>query len=320
MRAGSRWAVVTVAAAVVLAGCGKSGGSSATKYPIGDAGIRAAQVVAPATLPLDATPSPDGTDIFYLATGDNGPAVYRVSAGGGAVSTVTQGAPLSKPTGIGVAPDGLRLYLADQQARSAALPGALGAILTVSASGTPEPLTTLPGTRGRSPRGLDVGSDVIYFTGTDPANSQLGLFQVPLAGGTVSTVAEGAPFTSPDSVVATAKGVAYVTDQGAGPGQGKVFRVSGGNVTPVLANLRFGPVAGLTLINNDATLLVSSIDPATGSDQVLFMDLATGKTAAATKVIGANKNSSGGLHRALHASILAWADVSRSGRIYRVEP
>ena len=319
MRTGSRWAAVTVAAAVVLAGCGKGGGS-ATKYPIGDAGVRAAQVVAPANLPLDATPSPDGTDIFYLATGDNGFAVYRVSAGGGPVSTVTQGAPLSKPTGIGVAPDGLRLYLADQQAQSAALPGAMGAILTVSALGTPEPLTTLPGTRGRSPRGLDVGSDVIYFTGTDPANGQLGLFQVPLAGGTVSTVAEGAPFTSPDSVVATAKGVAYVTDLGAGAGQAKVFRVSGGNVTPVLSNLRFGPIAGVTLINNDATLLVSSIDPATGSDQVLFMDLATGKTAAATKVIGANKNSSGGLHRALHASFLAWADVSRSGRIYRVDP
>jgi sugar lactone lactonase YvrE len=233
---------------------------------------------------------------------------------------VTQGGSLTKPTGIGVAPDGLRLYLADQQAQSNAAPGAVGAILTVSAMGMPEPLTTLPGTRGRSPRALDVGSDVIYFTGTDPANNEPGLFQVPLAGGTVSTVAEGAPITSPDSVVVTAEGVAYITDQGAGPGQGKVFRVSGGNVTPVLANLRLGAPAGLTLINNDTTLLVSSIDATSGSDQLLYLDLATGKTAAATKVIGANMNSSGGLHRAFHASVLAWADVSRSGKVYRVDP
>ena len=257
MRAGRRAAVVAISAAVVLVtGCGGSGATA--KHPIGDAGIGAVRVVAKADTPLDAAPSPDGTDTYYLATGDNGPGVYRVPGGGGPVSTVTQGAPLTKPTGIGVAPDGLRLYLADAQAQSPAAPGAAGAILTVSAMGTPEPLTTLPGTRGRSPHGLDVGSDVIYFTGIDPANNQPGLFQVPLAGGTVSTIAEGPPFSAPDSVAATAGGVAYVTDQGAGPGQGKVFRVSGGSVTPVLSDLRLGGVAGVSLINNDATLLVSS--------------------------------------------------------------
>jgi hypothetical protein len=52
----------------------------------------------------------------------------------------------------------------------------------------------------------------------------------------------------------------------------------------------------------------------------LLLTLATGKTAVATRVVGVNKNSSGGLHRAANAPILAWADVSRSGKIYRVEP
>lgn len=49
------------------------------------------------------------------------------------------------------------------------------------------------------------------------------------------------------------------------------------------------------------------------------VDLATGRTAAATKVIGTNRNSAGGLHRAHAAPVLAWADVSRSGRVYRVD-
>src|SRR5207237_9115458 len=108
--------------------------------------------------------------------------------------------------------------------------------------------------------------------------------------GPVSTIAEGAPFASPASVVVTAEGAAYVIDQGSGPGQGEVFRASGGTVTPVLTGLHLGAPAGVTLLNDDATLLVSSIDAATRSDHVLFLDLPTGMTAAATNVIGANKD------------------------------
>ena len=98
-----------------------------------------------------------------------------------------------------------------------------------------------------------------------------------------------------------------------------MLKVSGGTVTPVLSDLRLGTPAGVTTVNDDATLLVSSIDPGNLSDQVLFLDLASGKTAAATKVIGANKDSAGGLHRAHAAPVLAWADVQRPGRVYRVE-
>jgi hypothetical protein len=86
------------------------------------------------------------------------------------------------------------------------------------------------------------------------------------------------------------------------------------------SNLHLGAPAGVTLVGRDATLVVSSIDTATSSDQVVLLTLATGKTAVATRGVGVNKNSSGGLHRAANAPILAWADVSRSGKIYRVEP
>ncbi len=352
MRRTHGWAVVAVVAVLGLAACGGGGnpGGGNASHPIGDRAIRAVEVVARAGVfqePLDAAPSPDGRVIYFVATGDHGPAVFSVPGSGGAEPLVTDGAPLAKPTGVGVATDGQRIYVADQEARPAQAPtataaagapgssapatsapatsaaAAAGAILTVrtttSAGGLTAP-TVLPGTVGRAPRGLDVvnqgDANVIYFTGTDPGDGKPGLFQVSSDGGTVLTIAEGAPFTSPDSVVVSAQGVAYVTDQGAGPGQGQVFRVSGGTVMPVLTGLHLGAPAGVTLVNNDATLLVSSIDGATLSDQVLFLDLATGTTAAATKVIGANKNSSGGLHRAHNATDLAWADIQ--GQVYRV--
>ncbi len=321
------WAVIAVVAALGLAACGSSGNgtkAAGSGKAIGDDGIRVADVVATTDAtrqPVDATPSPDGKTIYFAATGDPTPAIFSVPAAGGTVTKITEGAPLTKPSGIAAMADGNGLYVADQQAGNAGTPGFGGGILTVPTTGSP---TFLAGTAGRAPHGLDVvkqgGSDVIYFTGTDPTNGAAGLFQVPAAGGTVTTVAEGAPFVAPDSVVVDTKGVAYVSDQGSGTGQGQVFSVKGGKVAPVLTGQTLGAPAGVTLVGDDGTLLVSSIDATSRSDQVLFVDLATGKTAAATKALGANKNSSGGLHRALNAPLLAWCDVSRSGKIYRIEP
>ncbi|MGI8776488.1 MAG: hypothetical protein ACR2LJ_03680 [Acidimicrobiales bacterium] len=41
-----------------------------------------------------------------------------------------------------------------------------------------------------------------------------------------------------------AQGVAYVNDQGSGPGQGLVFSVKGTAVTPILTGLDLGAPAG----------------------------------------------------------------------------
>lgn len=319
MRKATGRTILTVAVVVVgLAACGR--GEDMTTRLTGDDAIRAAEVVAQTDAshqPVDAAPSPDGTVIYYVTTGDGDAAVLRVPAGGGTAATIAQGPPLGAPSGVAVATDGGRIYIADRQA------GAAGAILTVATGGGPGAASPLAGTEGWSPRGLDVvgqpGGDVVYFTGTDPANQAPGLFRVPAAGGTVSIVAEGGLLTSPDSVVVNARGAAYVTDQGAGPGQGQVLRVDGGTVTSVHRDLRLGSPAGVTLAPDDSMLLVSSIDPASGADQVLFVDLATGRSTAATKVIGANRNTAGGLHRAHAAPVLAWADVQRPGRVYRVD-
>jgi hypothetical protein len=327
MRTAHGWGIITVAAVLTTSGC--TGGGSTAGPVMGDAAIQSAAVVAQVPAfqqPRDAAPSPDGSQVYFVATANAapsataGPAVLRAPADGGPVSTIAQGAPLVKPTGVAVATDGSRVYVADSQAVHPGTPGGPGAILTAPTTGTNETPTVLPGTEGRAPRGLDVvnqgASDLIYFTGTDPANGLAGLFQVSTDGGTITTVAEGAPFISPDSVVVNAQGVAYVSDQGPNPNLGLVLSVTGGTVTPILNALDLGSPAGVTLVEHDAVLLVSAQDPLTASDQVLFFDLATGKTATATKVIGAHKASSGGLHRAYRAPVLGWADTR--GSVYRI--
>jgi sugar lactone lactonase YvrE len=298
-----------------LAACGDGDGGSAPA--LGDAGIRAATVVAQTDAsqqPVDAVPSPDGRLIYYLATGDSSAsaALFRVNADGGPVSTVLSGAPLVKPTGLAISTDGSRVFAADPE---------VGIVTTPVGNASP---VVLAGTEARQPRGMDVvstpGGDVVYFTGVDPGGSATGLFRIPASGGPVIAVAQGPPFVSPDAVVVAHDGVAYLSDRGSEPGRGTVFRVRGTNVDPVLSDLHLGSPGGVTLVHDDATLLVSSLDGHSHADQVLFLDLASGRTAAATKVIGANRNSSGGLHRAYAAAVLAWADILRPGRIYRVDP
>ncbi|MDQ6724891.1 MAG: hypothetical protein M3066_01750 [Actinomycetota bacterium] len=318
-----RRTAVAAAALVVLAGCsGGSSGGAPARRALGDDSIDTVDVVARADLfqhPLDAAPSPDGSTIYFTATAADGPGVFSASTPGGPVAEVATGAPLVRPSGIAVATDGSRIFTADSRAGSADTPGG---ILTAPTSGSVAAMTVLGGTEGRAPRGLDVvhrdSGDIVYFTGTDPASGAAGVFQVPAAGGAVTIVAEGPPFASLDSVVVSAQGVAYVSDRGPTPGQGVVYKVSGGSVTTVLSGLHLGAPAGVTLIDNDTVLLVSSANSGNLSDQVLFVDLATGRTAPATKGIGTNSDSSGGIHRAYSAPVLAWADTN--GQIYRVRP
>ncbi|MGH9278969.1 MAG: hypothetical protein ACRD12_12800 [Acidimicrobiales bacterium] len=316
------WAVAS-ALAIGLAACSGvdgGGGGAPGGRAIGDDGIGAAEVVVKtdaAHQPVDAAPSPAGTTIYFLVTGDSDAMVSRVRAEGGPATELARGAPLARPTNVAVATDDSRVFVADPAS------GGSGAVLVVP-SGEAGRAVALPGTQGREPRGLDVvkgaDGDILYFVGTDPTSRVPGLFSVPSAGGKVTTIATGSPFVSPDSVVVAADGTAYVSDQGTAEGQGLVFRVAGGALTQVLTSLHLGRPAGVTLLNDDQTLLVSSVNKKSRSNQVLFLDLPTGKTAAATKVIGAQKNSAGGLHKAFAAAVLGWADIQRPGRIYRVDP
>jgi sugar lactone lactonase YvrE len=319
MRSTSRRGAAAVAALLALAGC--SGGGAASSRPLGDAAIESADVTARAGVfrqPIDAAPAPDGGVVYFVASGQNGPGVFSAPPAGGTVSIVTDGAPFVRPSAVAVSTDGSRLYVADQRTGDI---DAAGAILSAAATTTVSQLATvLPGTQGRSPRGLDVvrrgTGDVVYFTGSDPATGSPGVFQVPEGGGTVTTVAEGPPFTSLDSVAVTAQGVVYVSDRGAVPGQGQIFRVADGKTTPILTGVHLGSPGGVGLVHGDATLLVSTVDATTSADQLTFVDLATGRTGLATKGIGGNSDTSGGLHPAFNAPVVAWADTA--GQVYRI--
>ncbi|MEA2142013.1 MAG: hypothetical protein QOI64_443 [Solirubrobacteraceae bacterium] len=280
------------------------------------AGSTTATLVATVTgaRTLDAVPDPAGRTIFFTTDGPGGAALMRVPAAGGAVRTVLAGAPLVDPTGLAVSADGRRLFVADAGA---------GRILVVSRDG--RSVRTLAGSRATRPRGLEVQlrgvAQRIVFTGIDPSGGEPAVLALGARGAKRPTViAKGAPLRRPQGVAIARDGTLYVSDRGLGRRlDGRVLKIADGRVTTVARSIRLGNPAGIALTSDGSALLVSSLAPVAGTAQVLLVDTATLATSTFDDVIGANR-SAGGLHRGLRSRVMAWADVQRPGRVYRVDP
>jgi hypothetical protein len=301
--------------------------------------IQAAANDTDRSFPLDATPSPDGKDVYYVALSndsDGNPVagVFHTAAGGGNVTPLASGDPLSSPVGITTSVDGSTLFVADPGADGG------GSILTVPSGGGSA--SVLSGTTGYRPQGVTVarvkGNATLYFTGVDPASGAPGLFRVDPGGGTPVAIATGAPFGEPGGVTVTAKGVAYVADALSSSGNAAVVRVSGGDALSSSGNaavvgasggdakvlvdrIGVGFPAGITLTHDESKLVVSGLDPETRTDLVYFVELSTEKLSALTETVSAFHEAAG-LHRAQDTDVFAWADTraNDTGTVFVIRP
>ncbi len=258
---------------------------------------------------LDASPDPTGKVIYYT-TGGESPGIFRVPAAGGAQHKILGGELLRRPEGLAVSNDGKRLFVADTRA---------GHILVVPVSGAKAHV--LRGTAGSAPRGLEIqtraGKELVVYSGRS-RDGKPAILRIAAGGAARPTVVvKGAPLRSPDGVAIARSGAIFVTDHGAGGG--RALRIAGSKVTTVAGGIRLGDPAGVALTLDETHLLISSLNKAKGTAQVVIVDLATGATSTFDDVINTN-HSAGGLHRARAAVPMGWADVQRPGRVYRVDP
>jgi len=304
----SKWrrlAPVVVCGLVTLAGC-SSGGSGGTLGNDAISKIKVGAVAPGDGTPLDAVPSPDGSVSYFTVASP--PGIYRTSDDPNRPVAIDAGRGLTSARSLSISTDGSRFFATDA-----------GAVVSLPVGGgQPAPVV---GTEGTAPRGVEVsaqgGTDVVYFTGKDPADGAPAVFKVPAAGGARSVLAKGEPLVDPDGVAVDSSGRVFVTDHGTG--SGAAYRLDPKGPTKVATVGELGDPGGLALTKDGSTLLVSSKNVGNGTAQVLLVDLKTLKTGVVDKVIGANK-AAGGLHRAANANTFAWCDVSRSGRVYRVDP
>jgi len=268
--------------------------------------------------PFDATPDPEGLNVYFTALNANGEAgVFKgPSAGGGACNPIHQGDPLVAPFNIAIASDSKTLFLADSGSDDAAETDS-GHVFTLPASGGAPAIFI--GTEGRRPRGIDVYKDadaeLLYFTGTDPITGERGVFSVISAGGQVSAVAKGAAFKDPSGIVVSSKKTAYVCDTtGTESEIANILSVDAqGNVTTLVSGIHAGYPCGIALTVDEGLLFVSAIDAATGTDVIARIKVDTKDVDYLSKGIETFTESAG-LHRARNADSYAWADSKANGK------
>jgi sugar lactone lactonase YvrE len=262
--------------------------------------------------PFDATPSPDGSTIYFTAIAADGTgAVFSSPASGGGATRIDSGGVLITPSGITVSPDGDQLFIADSAVDDQASER-YGAILVIPvAGGMP---TILAGTQGTRPRGVAIAGPTLFFTAAGGASGSPGVYSIPVAGGQVTTIASGPPFADPSGIAIAKNGDAYVSDSTASPSKiAAVVKVSGGSATTLVMDLGVGYPAGLALTQDESAVLVSGLDPTTQTDVVYRITLgATPQTAMFNQTISAFSEPAG-LHRAASAEIYAWADSLANG-------
>jgi sugar lactone lactonase YvrE len=308
--AGTATASAAVAAALVA--LTPASALPATSVRAAAAGTQATLVATAARRDeaLDASPDPAGKVIYFTTNGSRGAAILRVPAGGGEPRMVLAGAPLRGPATLAVSGDGARLFVADRRA---------GHILVVPLrGGRPH---VLRGTRGSAPRNLEIqtrgGRDHVVYSGRT-RDGRPAVLRIAARGAALpSVVYAGSPLRSPDGIAIARGGAIYVSDHGTGGG--RVLRLDSGAVTTLAHNVQLGHPGGIALTLDESKLLVSSLNRAGGTAQVLMLDTAGGPSSVFDDVIGENR-SAGGLHRARAAVPLGWADVQRPGRIYSVDP
>lgn len=330
-RASAAASGVALSLLVALSGCGSEEKSSSiaqppsasvdgSKWPVIEGPpLRMAASDDAVRAPLDATPSPDGERVYYLAQRDNVAGVFSVREAGAEIETLLHGAPLIAPVGISVSVDGKQLFVADSGVTSE---GGAGAIMVLPSAGGSA--SVLEGTAGYSPRGVvvaEVDSDEhVYFTGLDTRNGQNGLFRVGLSGGTVETVASGAPFVDPAGVTVTASGDAYVIDALSAGTTAGVIRVHDGQAERIVADLGVGFPAGIASTRDGSTVLVSGLDPTSRRDRVFVMSTESLEVSVIAGTFDQLAGSAG-LHRAHQRNVFAWADTGkdRRGAVYTLE-
>jgi len=340
----------------------ENGGECQPATPFG------AAPAAPGVLnPFDAAPSPDGTTIFFTAVGSDNEthSLFSVPADGSAPATELARA-FNAPFAIAVSSDAQTVFVADIGDEGGSVNDGNGdpingSLFAVDVGGN-DSVSRIDAVDGFAIKGMDLhnngNTDVITFSGVDPADGVKGIFSINVGGNSVTTIAKSvlnvaclldsdcdassscvgaatpvtgacvyadgtSPLSDPSGIAVDQNGNVFVADtSGAQDGNLIVLEIDTAGTITTLAEggLRAGYPTGTALSLDESRVLVSALDDDNNAE-VLVVDIATG-TVTPTNVGIAGNDEAGGLHRAANTSDFAWCGVTagtNNGIVYRVQ-
>lgn len=261
---------------------------------------------------FDATPSPDGSTVYFTGidtAGDSG--VFSVT--GGNVTKIVSGSPMVGPFGIATSTNGSLLYIADPASVEAANAADHGRIFSLEGSA----LTSLDGSVGFRPRGVEVHDDgtgdLLYFTGSD-TDGVAAVFTLDPSG-SADAIAKGAPLTDPSGIAVSSSGKVFVLDTtGAKDQSSSVIVIDGTNATELVSGLRVGYPGGIAVRPDGNTVFVMGYDKAKGTDAVYQIDASASPPTVQLISNGiSDLTEPAGLHAAKAADVFALVDGKGGG-------
>jgi hypothetical protein len=277
--------------------------------------------------PLSGTPLPEGGVAFIAMLPPPSeeeparPALFRADAGE-EPSVLYSGDLLQNPLDLDVSSDGASILVADAVHLDENGENAGGAMLTFSIDGG-DPVASAIGYQPRAVTVADSGE--VYFSGSDPATNQPGVFE--LAGDAVTAVYVGAPLVDPSGIAVFGDGRIAVADTSFSDGEGSsigsrgaVVLLDDGEASLFVSGFETGYPAGLALTKDDSILIVSGQGPDSSNLVFIFDTADTEKEPTIETGFASQMWSSGGLHRAHGENRFAWCDrAAEGGTVYAIE-
>jgi DNA-binding beta-propeller fold protein YncE len=260
--------------------------------------------------------------VYFTAIGANGPGVFSMASDGTNTKEIKAGDPFAAPFGIASSSDGKSLVIADPGADVANKDAGGIHVMPVGGGAT----EIIAGSADTVPRGVtvavDQNKDFVFFTGNDKTDGSPGVFKVEIAGGTATTIVKGGELRDPSGITVAGDGSIYVCDTVADNGNGLVFKITGTTAAQWATGLRVGYPCGIALSQDGATLYLSGLDPASGTNRLIAFDVVNKMQTLLFEAEAKAFGEPAGLHRSHSANVFSWVESqggTMGGKIFVIQ-
>lgn len=261
--------------------------------------------------------SNDGATAFFTAyNGSDQAAVFSVATAGGNATQLFAGAPLDKPTGLALSPDGTTLFIADLSSGA----NELGGVFSMPVGGGAPSAITIVNIVRPSTIAISDDATTLFLGAADPTTGATGVYSLGL-GGTATLLSA----LKDPAALAVAGDQVLAVESVSSNNRSSIVKipVAGGAPTVLATGLHIDYPAGVSSLVGDDTVLFSAVDPTLPNFGSGLFQVSINGGAITPVDVGSDFVSAGSLARARNNNSFALVDTEAgagvTGAIFRLQ-